>query len=528
MTVSGCWALCWATFVLLLLLWTTTAAAPFVPVRRYRLGLLQRRVKGETSKPEVNQNRKQSSKKPAADAVPATKHTHYVVAGHDADKLLPVVAFLKALTKQKNKKKKKPSDTQRTTAELEIKSTTGKKRGIKKVSARQGDEYYDKPYPDDDYGQSYDYPNKNPYPADSGHSYPEDPYPDSGGGYEQDGGYGEYSDDTYSDDSYHEAEYQGEDNYHESSDGYQEAAPDHHDGGDAYHDPVPDGYQETHDSGYSDSSYPEQSGGDDYGHDPRYQDSGSDGYDHGDHDSAGYDDSSHSDSSYPEQSGYQDSGDGYGDGQDYQQPAYHESEPDGHHDGHDSGDGDDSHSGSSYPEQAGDHGDGYSYEPEYSESDGHHDVQDSGYGDDSYSDSAGDGYDDKGEYDDSYPQPYQLPHQQPSYESNSYQPDYQPTYSSSGNDESASYHDYDSDSYPEASHNKDYNCPSAPGKIRSLQLVKPNRPTLSPPTSTRLKCRVESRRRCVVCTHPSEVVTQFTISCAVELLRSVTSDDIMT
>ena len=48
-----------------------------------------------------------------------------------------------------------------------------------------------------------------------------------------------------------------------------------------------------------------------------------------------------------------------------------------------------------------------------------------------------------------------------------------------------------------------------------------------PPTPTRLSCRVESRRRCMW-THPSAVVTQFTVSCAVELLKLVTSDDTMT
>ena len=81
----------------------------------------------------------------------------------------------------------------------------------------------------------------------------------------------------------------------------------------------------------------------------------------------------------------------------------------------------------------------------------------------------------------------------------------------------------------------------------------------TPPTPTRLNCRLESRRRCVrnsqlvgdarqsrrvwtnlptaksscvvsrrreYTTHPSAVVTQFTISSTAELLRSVTSDDI--
>jgi len=72
------------------------------------------------------------------------------------------------------------------------------------------------------------------------------------------------------------------------------------------------------------------------------------------------------------------------------------------------------------------------------------------------------------------------------------------------------------------------------------------------PLPTRLSCRVKSRRRCLlnsqlvgdslnkfpnseqscvvsaVWTHPSAVVAQFTISCAVELLRLVTGDDIVT
>ena len=50
----------------------------------------------------------------------------------------------------------------------------------------------------------------------------------------------------------------------------------------------------------------------------------------------------------------------------------------------------------------------------------------------------------------------------------------------------------------------------------------------TPLTPTRLNCRAELRRRYERSTHPSAIVTQFTRPCAVELLRLVTSDDIMT
>ena len=290
-----CW--CWATFVLLLSLWTattTTQASPVpapVPVSPYRLSLLQNMP--ENPEPEAatavasylaTSRRKQSK-------VNGTK-MRYVIAGEGADKLLPVVAFLKAVSKQRAYD---AGDTQRTTDKLQEATTKErlnsrqhqKRRVIKNIVGRQAKDYsYDDPYSDDDDGY-----------------YPEDSYHENDGGYAEEG-------ETYDSEApyYHE-----EDSYHhDSSDGYR---------GEYNHD---EGYADS--AGYAEDSYLEQAGG--------YQE---DGYGHG-HDEtydSGYGDGDeHS-------TGYQDSRD---DGYSSQQDGYH---PD------DSGYGTDTYSDSTYPEETG-------------------------------------------------------------------------------------------------------------------------------------------------------------------------------
>ena len=464
-------AFCWATFVLLFSVWfpspwtTTTSAAP-VPVRPYRLALLRLHSDTGSGKPEgeyrrtdavVNANPGSRSRRQSfAKLVPAATEIGKARGATDTVTVpLPVVAFLKAAARQV--KPRAASDTRRTTTESRGKARTKrkksrhKKRGVDdsqvitihtsglplsralrrskqtrtKAAAAKEDDYYEKPYSDYDYDKPYQ-PDANPYPEDPEPSYPEAPYEedDHADGYsyaEQDNH--EYSDATYNQTPYDDTGYQEpyqESSYAEPSDGYQDAAADeygHADGGEheqsSYHESETHDYQEGYDSGYSQDYY--------------------------------------SDSSYPESGSYHEtSDDEYGHQEDYHQPSYPESETNDYHQDQDNG-----YQSPSYVE-------GYATGPE-------NEYPSESYPEDSYQES---------EYDDT--QPYQPVHEQPEYHENSYQPDYRPTYPLNDNDDSASYQGYDQASYPESSsyeeaaaypessHEKDYNCPSAPGKTGSL------------------------------------------------------------
>jgi len=471
MTVDDCRALCWATFVLLfsirvMLISTATASAAHVPIRPYRLTLLRRHGETGSTKPEVEfrdivvRRQQPSARKVAATVSAIVKPQDG--ADRDVGKLLPVVAFLKAVAEQA--KPRVARDIKRKTAALEKalarrRKSRQNKRGVNKaqvvtihtsglpstlarqrsnrsktgiVVARQANGYHS----GDNYDQSYHDPGTDPYSEYPEPSYSEDAYHGDDGGYSDQYNH-EYTDTTYSEDPYHDTpEYQGS-SYHGtgSSDEY-----DYHQAAETGHRP---GYEQN---SYEDSSY---SVSDTYHETPNEEQGSSDYHQN--------QESGYEEDSYPHEEGYDTAAEDDYAAESYpQEPEYH----------------DNYHEDSSYSDTYHETPDEEQYQqPSYdeSESSDYHQNQDSGYEEDSYptesheegyetaaeGDYTAESYPEDSEYDDA--QPYQPSHEEPEYHENSYEPDYQPTYSASSSDDSTSY-DH------ESSHNTDYDCPTAPGK----------------------------------------------------------------
>ena len=454
MIVGGCRALCWTTSVLffavlLMSLWTATAAdARQVSVRPYRLVLLRGDNETGNAKPEVKfrgavgRRRQHSSAKSAVPIpTPATKQPRDGTTRRDDPELLSTVAFLRAIAK--NAKPRVASDIRRATAKLEralakrrksrrrhgkrgfrnaptaivirksgnstsVPGLRRSKKGPANIDARQADDGYEQPqYDDSDYYYYY----TDTYPETP---YSEDGYQEGDHAYDDDE-YAEY-DDAHSDVTYDEAPHDETGNeypsYHESS--YPDESTGHRDeSGDAYgHESEPDDHG-NHESAYGEHSehsysYDDETPGDTYSQEehPYHELETDDGYQEG-HDHSGYEEGSHSD------------------------PSYSAHPSDSYEDGYDSG-AENDYPAESYP------------------------------ADDSYQQS---------EYDDASPQQYQPTEEQPTYHENSYQPDYRPTFSQATHEQSEYDQSYpESSSYdePYASHNKDYDCPSAPGKTTSI------------------------------------------------------------